>query len=128
MSELIINLDVWLNGLDDMGIGGYIDSIFNNTISQFDFGYILTINIATYIFIQVWDNLNGDKLLTTWQKRLMLLLAILIVGGVYKFAHYPNDIVLLNSTIFAPVSWSWLLKPILTKLGVGYKKLDDSLS
>lgn len=106
----------------------YLDNIINNLISQFDFGYILTINVATYIFIQVWDNLNGDKLLTTWQKRLMLLLAIFIVGGVYKFAHYPNDIVLLNSTIFAPVSWSWLLKPILTKFGVGYKKLDDSLS
>lgn len=111
-----------------MELGIYVNTIIDSIINQFDFGYILTINVATYIFIQVWDNLNGDKLLTTWQKRLMLLLAIFIVYGVYKFAHYPNDIVLLNSTIFAPVSWSWLLKPILNKLGVDYKKVNDSLN
>ena len=110
-----------------MEIGGYMDTIINSIINQFDFGFMFTINVSTYILIQVWDNLNGEKLLTTWQKRLMLLLSILIVTVVYKLAHYPNNIVLFNSVIFAPVFWSWVLKPILTKLGIGYKQVEDCL-
>lgn len=106
----------------------HIDNIINGLISQFDFAYMLGINIVTYIFIQTWDNLNGEKLLTTWQKRLMMLLATIISFIAYKICHYNNDIVLFNSTIAAPVFWSWVLKPILTKFGIGYKKIDDCLS
>ena len=51
----------------------HIDNIINGLVSQFDFAYMLGINIITYIFIQIWDNLNGEKFLTTWQKRLMML-------------------------------------------------------
>ena len=111
-----------------MEFGVYLDTIINSIINQFDFGYMFTINVATYIFIQVWDNLNGDKLLTTWQKRIMMLLATTISIIVYKLSGYPNDIVLFNSTIFAPVFWSWVLKPVLDKFGIGYKKVDDYLS
>lgn len=106
----------------------HIDNIINGLISQFDFAYMLGINISTYIFIQVWDNLNGDKFLTTWQKRLMMLLATIINLVVYKLCCYDNNIILFNSTIAAPVFWSWVLKPILTKFGIGYRKIDDYLS
>lgn len=109
-------------------MGAYIDSIINSMLSQFDFSYILAINIVTYIFIQIWDNLNGEKLLTTWEKRLMMLVATGIVLCSYKLCHYNNDIILINSTITAPVFWSWVLKPILNKLGVDYKKFDDCLN
>lgn len=109
-------------------MGAYIDSIINSMLSQFDFSYILAINIVTYIFIQIWDNLNGEKLLTTWEKRLMMLVATAIVLFSYKLCHYDNNIMLINSTIVAPVFWSWVLKPILSKLGVDYRKIDDSLS
>ena len=106
----------------------HIDNIINGLISLFDFAYMLGINIITYIFIQIWDNLNGEKFLTTWQKRLMMLLATVISLVAYKICHYDNNIVLFNSTIAAPVFWSWVLKPILTKFGIGYKKVDDYLS
>ena len=109
-------------------MGAYIDSVINSMLSQFDFSYILAINIVTYIFIQIWDNLNGEKLLTTWEKRLMMLVATAIVLFSYKLCHYDNNIMLINSTIAAPVFWSWVLKPILNKLGVDYRKIDNSLS
>ena len=109
-------------------MGAYIDSIINSMLSQFDFSYMLGINIVTYIFIQIWDNVNGEKLLTTWEKRLMMLVATAIVLFSYKLCHYDNNIMLINSTIAAPVFWSWVLKPILTKFGIGYKKIDDCLS
>ena len=51
-----------------MELGVYIDTIINSILTQFDYAFMLCINIITYIFIQVWDNLNGEKLLTTWQK------------------------------------------------------------
>ena len=57
----------------------------------------------------------------------LIILIVLIVTVVYKLAHYPNNIVLFNSVIFAPVFWSWVLKPILTKLGIGYKQVEDCL-
>lgn len=110
-----------------MEVIGYIDTIITSIINQFDFGFMFTINVATYILIQIWDNLNGDKILTTWQKRLILLISIIIVTSVYVLAHYPNPIILFNSAVFAPVFWSWVLKPIFTKFGVGYKKVDDCL-
>ena len=106
----------------------HIDNIINGLISQFDFAYMLGINIITYIFVQIWDNVNGEKLLTTWQKRLMMLLATVISLISYKICHYNNDIILFNSTIAAPVFWSWVLKPILDKFGIGYKKVDEYLS
>ena len=109
-------------------MGAHIDNIINGLISQFDFAYMLGINIITYIFFQVWDNINGEKFLTTLQKRLMMLLATIISLVSYKICHYDNNLILFNSTIAAPEFWSWVLKPILDKFGVGYKKLDDSLS
>lgn len=109
-------------------MGAYIDSIINSILSQFDFSYMVAINIVTYIFIQIWDNINGEKLLTTWEKRLMMLIATSIVLFSYKLCHYDNNIMLINSTIAAPVFWSWVLKPILSKLGVDYRKIDNSLS
>lgn len=109
-------------------MGAYIDSIINSMLSQFDFSYILAINIVTYIFIQIWDNLNGEKLLTTWEKRFMMLVATAIVLFSYKLCHYDNNIMLINSTIAAPVFWSWVLKPILSKLGVDYRNIDNSLN
>ena len=109
-------------------MGTHIDNIINSLISQFDFAYMLAINIVTYVFIQLWDNLNGEKLLTTWQKRLMMLLATIISLVSYKICHYDNNLILFNSTIAAPVFWSWVLKPILDKFGIGYKKVDEYLN
>lgn len=106
----------------------HIDNIINGLIAQFDFAFMFGINISTYVFIQVWDALNGDRLLTTWQKRLMMLLATIITLIAYKLCHYENNIVLFNSTVAAPVFWSWFLKPVLSKFGIGYKKVDDYLS
>ena len=100
----------------------------NITGAIFDFAYIIAINIVTYIFIQTWDNINGEKLLTTWEKRLMMVIATAIVLFFYKLCYYDNNIMLINSTIATPVFWSWVLKPILNKLGVDYRKVDDCLN
>ena len=111
-----------------MSIDSIIEDILSQITANFDFGYMLTINVLTYLVIKILDEINGNKVITTWHKRIVLLVSAAIVAVTYKLGSYDNNIVLINSTIFAPVFWSWVLKPVLTKFGIGYKKVDDCLS
>lgn len=99
-----------------------LSQIINQVIANFDFVYMLVINIFTFIIIKTIDTINGDKAISTWTKRIVLLIAIVIVFIGYKINDYPNNIVLINSTIAAPVFWSWVLKPILNKFNINYNK------
>ena len=99
-----------------------LSQIINQIIANFDFVYMLVINIFTFTIIKTIDTINGDKAISTWAKRIVLLIAIVIVFIGYKINNYPNNIVLINSTIAAPVFWSWVLKPILNKFNINYNK------
>lgn len=41
---------------------------------------------------------------------------------IYKYNDYDDVLKLINSSIAAPVIWTWVLKPIINKLKIGYKK------
>lgn len=99
-----------------------LSQIINQIIANFDFVYMLVINIFTFTIIKTIDTINGDKAISTWTKRIVLLIAIVIVFIGYKINNYPNNIVLINSTIAAPVFWSWVLKPLLNKFNINYNK------
>lgn len=105
-----------------------ITNIVNQVLSNFDFAYMLVINILTYIIIKVLDYINKDKAVKTWTKRLVLLIASIIVFILYYITDYNNIVILINSTIVTPVFWSWVLKPILNKFGMDYKKFDNTLN
>lgn len=98
-----------------------VSQIINQIIINFDFVYMLVINILTYLMIKTADLLNGDKKVPTWTKRLLLLISTILVFIGYKLNNYPNNIILINSTIAAPVFWSWILKPIFKKFNIDYK-------
>lgn len=95
-----------------------IDRIFTN----FDFSFMFAVNALTYFIIKMLEEINEDIKIKTYQKRLVLLIMIICIAAIYKIVGYPNDIVLINSSILAPVFWSWFLRPILIKIGLGYKK------
>lgn len=99
-----------------------MDTIINQIISNFDFAYMFVVNILTYILIKFVDWVNGDKVVPIWQKRLLLLVSIIIVTCVYISVGYDNKIILVNSSIVAPIAWSWVLRPIFTKIGAGYRQ------
>lgn len=99
-----------------------MDTIINQIISNFDFAYMFVVNILTYILIKIIDWANGNKIVPIWQKRLLLIISIIIVACVYTFVGYDNKIILVNSSIVAPIAWSWILRPIFIKLGAGYKQ------
>lgn len=98
-----------------------IKQVFDN----FDIIYILMINIVTYLLIKIADYFNGDKKVPVLTKRIFLVLATIIMFCIYKYNNYDDALKLINSSIAAPVIWTWILKPIINKLKIGYKQ-DNS--
>nr|UVN04846.1 MAG: hypothetical protein [Bacteriophage sp.] len=105
----------------------FIDVIVNGILSNFDFGFMFIVNVLTYIIIKVIDYFNGDNKVPTVHKRCILVLSIVTMTGVYIGVGYDNVIMLINSAVLAPVFWSWAVSPILKKLGVGYKDIDNTI-
>lgn len=103
-----------------------INNIIQTTIHSFDFVYCLIVNILTYAVIKIIDEIRKNKL-KTWVKRIVLLCCILSTGVVY-WSLGKNLELLINSAILATVSWDLVFKPICTKLGIDYTKIDDTVS
>lgn len=101
-----------------------MELIINQIIDNFDFALILILNVVTYIIIKLLDEINKEKNVTTWQKRLIFVVSAVIVGTIYYFASDIKFIKVIDSIIIAPVAWSWLAKPIAKRFGIDYKHLD----
>lgn len=102
-----------------------LNQIVEQFMNNFDFAYMFVVNILTYIIIKVIDAVNKEKVVNTWQKRIVLCAAIVIVTSLYGVVGYDQPLVLINSAIVAPVAWSWVFKPILAKIGIGYNKKEN---
>ena len=103
-----------------------INNIINALISQFDFTYCVIENIMTYLIINFMIKVAGGNVVVPI-KRIVLLFSIIVIAAIYYFL--GTDIkVLVNSAILAPVSWSWIFKPIANKLGWDYKQIDKLLN
>lgn len=102
-----------------------LNYIVQQVIDNFNFAYMIIVNLITYFVIKTIDYLNGDKAVKTITKRIVLLLTIIVSFIIYKGFTEIDTIVLINSSILAPVFWSWILRPIMKKLGLGYKTFDE---
>lgn len=111
-----------------MNTNSIITDIINQVLSNFDFAYMLVINILTYMVIKLIDYLNKDKNVNTWTKRIVLVCVSAFIFILYYVNNYTNIVILINSTIVTPVFWSWVLKPILKKFNMDYKKIDNTLN
>lgn len=100
----------------------FITEIVNSIIQSFDFGYCIAVNILTYLIVKQFDKRKKERL-TTWQKRIVLAVSVLLLCAWYYFA--GSDMrVIANSVILAPVSWSWIFKPICAMFNLDYKKFN----
>lgn len=102
-----------------------ISNIVNTTIASFDFPYCVIVNLSTYLAIKI-INAHNPRLLGTWSKRLVFFVISILVAIIYCSSGSDYKII-FNSIILAPVSWSWIFKPICNKLNIGYK-LDKELN
>lgn len=102
-----------------------MEELLHQLTSNINFPLILNINIITYMIIKFIDDINKDKVVTTWQKRIVFIISSIICGIVYKScSNIPLDVI-INSCIIAPVSWSWIIKPIAKKCRIDYKQLEN---
>lgn len=101
-------------------------TLIKQVFDSFDIIYILMINIVTYFLIKIADYFNGDKKVPVLTKRIFLILATIIMFCVYKYNNYDDALKLINSSIAAPVIWTWILKPIINKLKIGYKQNNSN--
>lgn len=98
------------------------NDIINQIINNFDFTYMLSINIFTYLIIKTIDEFNGDKEVKGIYKKLILIgVCVLLFIINILFLNKDTEII-FNSTIAAPVFWSWCVKPILNKYNLNYKE------
>ena len=100
-----------------------MDKILDLLLNYFDFGYMLSVNILTYIVIKIIDELNKEKIVPVWLKRtIAVICGIIIWGIIICFNGYSN--VLIYSFILSLVSWDTVFKPIIKKFeSADYKKL-----
>ena len=105
-----------------------IEKFIDLIVSNFDFSYMITINVLTYIIIKCLDYVNKSKNVETIEKRIALLASIVVITTGYLLTGYNDYIILLNSAICAPVFYSWVLRPILIKFNIGYRQYDETLN
>ena len=100
-----------------------INNIIQTTLESFDFAYCIIVNILTYFVISTINNRRGHEDISTWQKRLVLIVMIFSTGVIYYLLGSDTR-VLFNSAILAPVFWSWILKPICKFFKIDYKDIN----
>lgn len=100
-----------------------ITNIIETTLNSFDFSFCIIVNVMTYLIINLINSRNGNKNLTTWKKRLVLIGVIIFISAFYLYDSTDKKIV-LNSAILSPVFWSWVMKPICKKFKLDYKQLS----
>lgn len=98
-----------------------IDEIINYTINNFNFGYIISINVLAYLIIQLIGYFAKKKI----NKGVKIVITCICSISMFLLYGEISDItkdVLVNSTIIAPISWDWIIKPIAKKLNIDYRE------
>ena len=93
--------------------------LINKTLESFDFPFCIIVNIATYLAIKLYTDYKKKSQISTCNKRLIFL-AISIITAIVYYTMGSDSKTIFNSFILAPVSWSWIFKPICDKLNIGY--------
>ena len=98
-----------------------MDKIIDNLLEGINLPLILIVVLITYFVIKLIDELNKEKNVSTWTKRIAFVCVSIVVGIIYGLFTDLSVSVIINSIIISPVAWSWLAKPIANKLGIDYK-------
>lgn len=100
------------------------EQVIDILLQNFDISYCIAVNIATYGIIKCIDDINGKKIVPKYCKRIILLVVIIVMSVIYHLFGI-NAKIIVDSAILAPVSWSWIFKPLCAKLHIDYRKIED---
>ena len=101
-----------------------ISNITDSIVNDFDFTFCVIVNIITYLIISLITDTTTYKI-GTWAKRIVFLIISILVGIFYYFTGSSLQVI-FNSVILAPVSWSWIFKPICKRFNIDYSKTVNS--
>ena len=108
-----------------MDFGNILSEILRTTATSFDFAFVICVNVLAYLVIKLVDKLNGNKVVSTWNKRVITLVCALIMGVIYFSLKLGDVKVVLNSIILSFVFWSWIMKPILAFFNIDDRKFIE---
>lgn len=97
-----------------------MEDIFQNIINNFDWAYMLSVNVLTYSIIQLLKTLTKKKI-NKLAKQIILIFSTIVLAACYKYIGDVSLRILLNSAILAPVAWDFIFRPIADKFGIGYQ-------
>lgn len=101
-----------------------LEEIIRTTAESFDFGFVISVNVIAYLVISAIDANNGQKPVKKWTKRVITIACAFILGIIYFSLKLGDVKMILNSVILSFVSWSWIIKPILVRFGIDYRKIE----
>lgn len=90
-------------------------------LSSFDWQYIISVNILTYVVIKTLDEINKDKLVTYSVKVLIAMICGFIVSYLLVELNMITVANCIHNFIISLVSWDYIVKPLLKLVN---KKLD----
>ena len=108
-----------------MDFGNILSEILRTTATSFDFAFVICVNVLAYLVIKLVDKLNGNKVVSTWNKRVITLVCALIMGVIYFSLKLGDVKVVLNSIILSFVFWSWIMNPILAFFNIDYRQFIE---
>ena len=98
-----------------------MEQVLDGLIKDFDLTYCFIVNLLTYFAIAILTDFDIN--VTKWKKRIVLVIVIIVLG-IICYLLGASLRVLVNSAILAPVSWSWIFKPLCIKFNIDYKNYD----
>lgn len=97
-----------------------MENIIQQIVNNFDWAYMLSVNVLTYTIVQLYKN-GTKKKLNKFTKQIILIVTSIVLALCYKQLEDVSLRILLNSAILAPVAWDFIFRPITDKLGIGYE-------
>lgn len=96
-----------------------IESVFDYTLNNFNFGYVISINLISYFIIQIINYFKKSSIPKVFKIGITIIVSISMFLLYRQISDIPIDI-LINSSILAPVAWDWIIKPICKLLKIDY--------
>lgn len=101
-----------------------IQSIIDIIINNFNFGLIISINALTYGIITIYNIISKKEAIKIF-KIIVTIFSIIILGFIYWKTESISKDTIISSCVSAPLIWDWILKPILNKFKLDYKKTQN---
>lgn len=98
-----------------------IQSIIDIIVNNFNFSLIISINAFTYGIITIC-NIIFKKEISKLFKIIATIFSIIVLGFIYWKTETISKDIIISSCVSAPLIWDWILKPILNKFKLDYKK------